>query len=48
MKKNFVSQGMLDTIHQSHRARLNSKAELFKELRCKTVHVLRLDKVAYV
>ena len=27
-KKNFVSQGTLDTIDQSHRARLNGRAEL--------------------
>ena len=28
----------------SHRARLNGRAELFRELRRKTVRVLRLDK----
>ena len=32
-KKNFESQGTLDTIDQSCRARLNGRAELFKELR---------------
>ena len=46
-KKNFVSQGT-DTIDQSHRARLNGRAELFRELRRKTVHALRVDKEAYV
>ena len=34
-KKNFVSQGTLDTIDQSHRARLNGRAELVRELRHK-------------
>ena len=34
-KKNFVSQGTLDTSDQSHRARLNGRAELFRELRQK-------------
>ena len=34
-KKNFVSQGTLDTIDQSHRARLIGRAELFRELRHK-------------
>ena len=47
-KKNFVSQGTLDSIAQSCRARLNGRAELFRELRRKTVRVLRLDKEAYV
>ena len=32
-KKSFVSQGTLDTIYQSRRARLNGRAELFRELR---------------
>ena len=36
-KKNFISQGTLDTIEQSRRARLNGRAELFRELRRKTV-----------
>ena len=36
-KKNFVSQGTLDTIDQSCRARLNGRAELFRELRGKIV-----------
>ena len=40
VKKNFVSQGTLDTIDQSRRARLNGRAELFRELRHKTVHAL--------
>ena len=47
-KKNFVSQGTLDTIDQSHRARLNGRAELFREVRRKNVRVLRVDKEAYV
>ena len=47
-KKNFVSQGTLDTIAQSRRARLNGRAELFKELRRKTVCALKVDKEAYV
>ena len=48
MKKNFVSQGTLDAIDQSHRARLNGRAELFRELRRKTVRALRVDKEADV
>ena len=47
-KKNFVSQGTLDTIDQSRRARLNGRAELFRELRRKTLRALRVDKEAYV
>ena len=47
-KKNFVSQGTLDTIDQSHRAKLRGRAELFRELRLKTVLALREDKEAYV
>ena len=47
-KKNFVSQGTLDTIDQSRRARLNGRAELFRELRHKTVRALRVDKEADV
>ena len=47
-KKNFVSQGTLDTIDQSRRARLNGRAELFRELRRKTVRALRVDKEAYM
>ena len=42
-KKNFVSQATLDTIDQSRRARLNGRAELFRELRRKTVSALRVD-----
>ena len=38
-KKNFVAQGTMDTIDQSHRARLNGRAKLFRELRRKTVCV---------
>ena len=48
VRKNFVLQGKLDTIDQSHVARLNGRAELFRELRCKTVYALRADKEAYV
>ena len=48
MKKNFLSQGTLDTIDQSCRARLNGRTELLRELRCKIVHVLRVDKEAFV
>ena len=44
MKKNFASQGTLDSNHQCHRARLNGRAELFRDLRRKTVRVLRVDK----
>ena len=47
-KMNFVPQGTLDTINQSHRARLNGKAEVFRELRHKTTRALRVDKEAYV
>ena len=47
-KKNFVSQGTLDTTDQRLRSRLNGRAELFKELRHKTGHTLRVDKEAYV
>ena len=39
-KKNCVSQGTLDTIDQSRRARLNGRAELFRELLRKTVRAL--------
>ena len=47
MKNNFVSQGTLNTIDQSHRARLNGRAELFRELKLKTVCALMVDKEAY-
>ena len=47
-KKNFVSQGTIDTIDQSCRARLTGRAELFRELRHKTVRALRVDKEAFV
>ena len=43
-----MSQGRLDTIDQSRRARLNGRAELLRELRCKTVRALRVDKEVYV
>ena len=48
VKKNFVSQGTLDTIGQRRRARLNGRADLFRELRRKTLRALRVDKEAYV
>ena len=48
VRKNFVSQGTLKTIDQRRRARLSSRAELFRELRCKYVRALRVDKEAYV
>ena len=48
VKKNFVSQGTLDTIDQSRRARHNGRVELFRELRRNTVHALRVDKEADV
>ena len=47
-KKNFVSQGLLDTIDQNRRARLDGRAELFRELRHKTVLALSVDKEAHV
>uniref|UniRef100_A0A8C4Q8M8 FZ domain-containing protein n=1 Tax=Eptatretus burgeri TaxID=7764 RepID=A0A8C4Q8M8_EPTBU len=46
--KNFVSRGTLDIIDQSRRARLNGRAELFRELGSKTVRALRVDKEASV
>ena len=48
VKKNFVSQWTLDTIEKDRRARLNGRVELFRELRHKTVRVLRVDKEANV
>ena len=48
VEKNFVSQGTLDIIGQSSRARLNGRAELFREPRHKTARALRVDKEAYV
>ena len=47
-KNNFVSLGTPDTIDQSRRARLNGRAELFRERRHKTGHALRMDKEACV
>ena len=47
-KKNFVSQGTLYTIDQSCSARLNGRADLFRELRRKPICALMLDKEAYV
>ena len=48
MNRIIVSQGILDTIDQSHRIRLNGRAELFSELRYKTVHAMRAFKEAYM
>ena len=48
VKQNFVSHGVLDTIDQSRRSRLNGRAELFMELRGKTGRLLIVDKEAYV
>ena len=45
-KKNFISPETLDTIDQSLRARLNGRAELFRELRRKTERAQRVDKEA--
>ena len=47
-QRRILSLGTLDTIAQSHRARFNGRAELFKELRRKSVCVLRVDKEVYV
>ena len=44
----ILYQETLDNIDQSRRARLNGRAELFRELRHKTVHALRVDKEADV
>ena len=43
---NYVSQGSLDTFDQSHKARLNGRAEQFRKLRCKPVCSLRVEKEA--
>ena len=48
VNNNFVSQGTLDAIDQSRRVRLNGRAELFRELRCKTLRALWVDKEADV
>ena len=47
-QRRILSQGTLDTIDHSHRARLNGRAELFRKLRRKTVCALRVDKEADV
>ena len=44
MKKNFVTQGTLDIVDQSRRARLTGRDELFSDLRRKTAGVLRAEK----
>ena len=46
--KNIFSQGTLDTIDQSRMVRMNGRGELFRELRHKTVHALRVEKEADV
>ena len=48
VKNKFVSQGTLDTIDHSRRARLNGRAEKLRELRHKIVSAPRVDKEAYV
>ena len=47
-QRRILSQGTWDTIDQSHGARLNGRAELFRELRHKTVPAVRVDQEAYV
>ena len=47
-QRRILSLGTLDTIDQSRRARLNGRAELFRELRRKTVRAPRVSKEAYV
>ena len=47
-QRRILSQGTLDTIDKSRRARLNGRAELFRELRRKTAHALRVDKEVYM
>ena len=44
----IFSQGTLDTIDHNCRARLNGRAEVFGELRRKTIRALRVDNKAYV
>ena len=43
-----MSQGTLDTIDQSRRARLNGRTELFRELRHKAVLALRVGTEAFL
>ena len=46
---NFFSlKGHWDTIDERRRAMLNGRAELFRALRHKTVHALRVNKEAEV
>ena len=47
-KRNFVFQGILDTIDQCHRARFDGRTELFSELRHKTVCSLWVGTEDYV
>ena len=48
MRRIILFQGTLDTIEKNLGARLNGRAELFRELRHKTVRALMVDKEAYV
>ena len=47
-EEEFCVLKTLNTIDQSHRDRLNGRAELFRELRHKIVHALGVDKEADV
>ena len=47
-RRNLSLKGQLDNIDQSRWAWLNSRAELFRELRRKTFRALRVDNEAYV
>ena len=47
-KRIFVSEETLDTIDKCRRAKLDGRAEMFRELRRKTVRLLRADKETYV
>ena len=47
-KKNFVSQGTLPLSLALQLWSMVARAEMFRELRHKTVHALRVDKEAYV
>ena len=47
-EKNFVSQGTLDTIAKSRRARLNGRTELFRVLRSLPTAHIQFYKEAHV
>ena len=47
-EEEFASKGALVTTDQSRSTRLNGRAELFRELRRKTVCALKVDKEADV